>query len=96
MFSLTFARGPAPLRSPNFTIGIRALPTRGSAPRGSLKVPRVGWEIDDFWGFEWVFLDLNTHSVPTRCVGVFEIAWEISVIFSKSTYISLLIVCFSR
>ena len=43
----------------------RALPTRGSAPRGSQKVPRVGWEIDDFWGFEWVFLDLNTHSVPT-------------------------------
>ena len=52
------------------------------------------WEIDDFWGFEWVFLDLNIHLVPTRCVGVFEIAWEICVFFSKSTYIFLLIVFF--
>ena len=67
-------------------VGVEIDPTRGSEQSGCWKLPRVGWDFSDFWGFTWVFFTFETHSTPTRSVGFSAISLEKWDFLPKTTF----------
>ena len=67
-------------------VSVRDRPTRGSEQSGCWKLPRVGWDFSDFWGFTWVFFTFETHSTPTRSVGFSAISLEKWDFLPKTTF----------